>query len=81
MFAMKPFSYGIDDPSNALRLPNNFQYIEDRRPASDSNPYIVCAIIMNTTIPSFNTYPLSMTYVTQKKSYDNITTPNITIAT
>jgi len=51
------FSYGIGDRSASVRIPTmtaqkKFGYIEDRRPASDMNPYLVCAMIVDSTLLS-----------------------------
>lgn len=48
------FSYGISDRGSSIRIPisvpmNNWKgYLEDRRPASNANPYEVAARIMKT---------------------------------
>ena len=44
------FSYGTADRGASIRIPtdverNNCGYFEDRRPASNMNPYYVCALI------------------------------------
>lgn len=51
------FSHGIGDRSASVRIPTmtaqkKFGYIEDRRPASDMNPYLVCAMIIDSTLLS-----------------------------
>jgi glutamine synthetase len=49
------FSYGCGDRSASVRIPTSVKadngkgYIEDRRPASDIDPYIVASIIIDTT--------------------------------
>lgn len=48
------FSYGVSDRGASIRIPvsvvqNNWKgYLEDRRPASNANPYQVAAIILET---------------------------------
>lgn len=47
------FSYGIADRGASIRIPRicaeqGFGYFEDRRPASNIDPYRVCSIIMET---------------------------------
>ena len=48
------FSYGVGDRSASVRIPtavkaaNGKGYIEDRRPASDIDAYVVCALIFDT---------------------------------
>ncbi len=50
------FSWGIGDRAASIRVPSSAPsqefktYIEDRRPASDMDPYIVGALMIDTTI-------------------------------
>lgn len=49
------FTYGVGNRGVSCRIPTTTVaekkgYIEDRRPASDMDPYIVTALIANTTI-------------------------------
>ena len=49
------FSAGVADRSASIRIPSSTAvskrgYIEDRRPASNMNPYLVTAFIADTTI-------------------------------
>ena len=49
------FSYGIGNRAASVRIPTSTAaekkgYIEDRRPASDIDPYVVSAIISDTTL-------------------------------
>jgi len=49
------FSYGVGNRSASCRIPTSTMadkkgYIEDRRPASDVDPYIVAALMADTTI-------------------------------
>merc|ERR1719473_1828626 len=50
------FSYGVGNRAASFRIPtstaaaNGRGYIEDRRPASNIDPYIVCALIADTSI-------------------------------
>ena len=50
------FSYGVGDRSASIRIPtatkaDGFKgYIEDRRPASNIDPYLATAILVDTTI-------------------------------
>ena len=51
------FSYGIADRGSSIRIPretaqNGIGYIEDRRPSSNMDPYLVTSIIAETTIPT-----------------------------
>lgn len=53
--SMETFSYGIADRSASIRIPrqthtNKYGYIEDRRPSSNFNPYIVLPLIFETSI-------------------------------
>lgn len=54
--SMHKFSYGIGNRACSVRIPtstgadNGKGYIEDRRPASNMDPYIVTAMIADTTI-------------------------------
>lgn len=58
------FSYGAGDRTASIRIPTvtaqrKFGYIEDRRPASDMDPYLVCAMIADTTLlEKSKVYPL-----------------------
>lgn len=51
----KEFSYGVGNRAASFRIPtstaaaNGKGYIEDRRPASNIDPYIVCSIILSTS--------------------------------
>jgi glutamine synthetase len=49
------FTYGAGDRTASIRIPTitaqkKLGYIEDRRPASDMDPYLVCAMIADTTL-------------------------------
>jgi glutamine synthetase len=49
------FSYGAGNRAASCRIPTTTMaekkgYIEDRRPASDIDPYVVCAMIADTTL-------------------------------
>jgi glutamine synthetase len=49
------FSYGVGSRACSVRIPTSTAaekkgYIEDRRPASDMDPYVVCAAIIDTTL-------------------------------
>ena len=54
--SMHTFSYGVGNRACSVRIPtstahdNGKGYIEDRRPASNMDPYIVTAMIADTTI-------------------------------
>jgi glutamine synthetase len=54
--SMHKFSYGTGNRAASVRIPtttanaNGKGYIEDRRPASNMDPYLVTAIIVNTTL-------------------------------
>jgi glutamine synthetase len=52
---MKKFSYGVGNRAASVRIPTSTAaekkgYIEDRRPASNIDPYLVSAIIVDTTL-------------------------------
>merc|ERR1719482_2328994 len=53
--SFKKFSYGVGNRAASFRIPtqvaadNGKGYIEDRRPASNIDPYIVCSLIFDTT--------------------------------
>ncbi len=49
------FKYGVADRGASIRIPRQCEidqkgYLEDRRPASNMDPYVVTAIIAKTTI-------------------------------
>jgi len=49
------FSYGAGNRAASCRIPTTTMaekkgYIEDRRPASDIDPYVVCSILADTTL-------------------------------
>jgi glutamine synthetase len=49
------FSYGVGNRASSVRIPTSTAadkkgYIEDRRPASDIDPYVVGAVIIDTTV-------------------------------
>lgn len=49
------FSYGVGNRGASIRIPTSTAaekkgYIEDRRPASDIDPYVVTAAIVDTTL-------------------------------
>jgi len=54
--SMHKFSYGVGNRAASVRIPtstghaNGKGYIEDRRPASNIDPYVVAAIIADTTL-------------------------------
>ena len=53
--SMKSFKYGVGDRSASIRIPTMVSkegkgYFEDRRPASNIDPYIVWAMIASTTL-------------------------------
>ena len=49
------FSFGVGDRGASIRIPNSVEqnnyngYIEDRRPASNCDPYVVTKLIVETT--------------------------------
>lgn len=54
--SMEKFSAGVANRGCSIRIPrdtdkNGIGYIEDRRPSSNMDPYLVTAIIAETTIP------------------------------
>ena len=58
--SMHTFSYGVADRGASIRIPritnrNRCGYLEDRRPASNMDPYLVAAKIVETTIPVVHT--------------------------
>jgi glutamine synthetase len=49
------FTYGVGNRSASVRIPTStasskIGYIEDRRPASDIDPYVACAIMTDTIL-------------------------------
>lgn len=49
------FSYGVGNRAASVRIPTSTAaekkgYIEDRRPASDIDPYVVTSLIVDTTL-------------------------------
>lgn len=52
----KTFSHGIGNRAASFRIPtsvaaaNGMGYIEDRRPASNIDAYVVCALIADTSL-------------------------------
>lgn len=54
---IESFDHGLGDRGASVRIPTSTVddkkgYIEDRRPASDIDPYVACAIMCDTTILS-----------------------------
>jgi len=60
--SINSFSYGVGNRAASFRIPSSTAaaagkgYIEDRRPASNIDPYLVCGMIVNSGI---NTEDLS----------------------
>ena len=54
--SMESFSYGVGNRAASFRIPtstahdNGKGYIEDRRPASNMDPYLVCAMIVDSGV-------------------------------
>ena len=54
--SMSKFSYGVGIRAASVRIPTSTMhakgagYIEDRRPASNMDPYCVCAMVADTTL-------------------------------
>jgi len=54
--SFKNFTYGVGNRGASFRIPtqtrhdNGKGYIEDRRPASNIDPYLVCAMVADTSI-------------------------------
>jgi len=53
--SIKSFSYGVGSRGCSVRIPvmtekDGKGYYEDRRPASNMNPYIVTALVVDTTV-------------------------------
>ena len=54
--SMENFSYGVGNRAASFRIPtstahdNGKGYVEDRRPASNIDPYLVCGMIVDTGI-------------------------------
>ena len=54
---METFSYGVGSRSSSIRIPNKtkedgYGYLEDRRPSSSCDPYLVTSIILKSTMTS-----------------------------
>lgn len=52
---MDTFRYGVGDRGASVRIPsltnkNKSGYLEDRRPSSNMDPYIVCSMLVSTTL-------------------------------
>lgn len=53
--SIKEFKYGVGDRTASIRIPYSINdeitpgYIEDRRPASNANPYEICNVMIKTT--------------------------------
>jgi len=51
---MESFSYGVGNRAASFRIPsstaaaNGKGYVEDRRPASNIDPYLVCGMVVDT---------------------------------
>jgi len=65
--SMDKFSYGVGNRASSFRIPtqvksdNGKGYIEDRRPGSNIDPYVVSAMIADTSlIPEANSYAPKM---------------------
>ena len=55
MQRFRRFSYGVANRGCSVRIPRTAEkdqcgYFEDRRPASNIDPYVVCAKIVKTTL-------------------------------
>lgn len=68
---MDTFSYGVGNRAASFRIPtsvaaaNGKGYIEDRRPASNIDAYLVCAMIVDTSVlPASKSQPLKDAYKT-----------------
>ena len=68
------FSFGPGNRAASIRIPTSTAankgkgYIEDRRPASDMDPYVVCAAILDTTVLAESKIePLHQHYTTWKQ--------------
>jgi len=67
------FSYGVGNRASSIRIPTSTAadkkgYIEDRRPASDIDPYVVGAVMIDTTLLKDSLIePLYEHYTTWKK--------------
>lgn len=53
--SMEKFTYGVGDRSASVRIPTSTAkeqkgYIEDRRPASNIDPYVVSAMLVDTSL-------------------------------
>ena len=54
--SMETFSYGVGNRAASFRIPsqtkadNGKGYIEDRRPGSNIDPYLVCGMICDTAL-------------------------------
>lgn len=54
--SMDKFTWGVGNRAASVRIPTSVAnkdglgYIEDRRPASNIDPYVVCALIADTTL-------------------------------
>jgi glutamine synthetase len=55
---MDEFSFGIGDRSASIRIPTEtgskgYGYLEDRRPSSSADPYLVTSIILSSSMGGF----------------------------
>jgi glutamine synthetase len=51
--SIREFRYGVSDRGASIRIPiftakNGCGYLEDRRPAANADPYLVCAALIDT---------------------------------
>jgi len=52
--SINEFRYGVSDRGASIRIPmqtskDGYGYLEDRRPSANMDPYLVCAILLETT--------------------------------
>merc|ERR1712139_301228 len=78
--SMTEFSYGCGNIAASFRIPtsvmaaNGKGYVEDRRPASNIDPYVVSAIIFDTgVLPSSKAAPMVEHYLSWSKWMETTT--------
>jgi glutamine synthetase len=80
--SMHKFSYGVGNRAASVRIPtstanaNGKGYIEDRRPASNIDPYLVTALIADTTLCSESVAQQMIDHLNQWREWKSTETFN-----
>jgi len=74
--SISEFRYGVSDRGASIRIPmgtanDGYGYLEDRRPASNMDPYLVCTLLIETVCSGHISMPVPMNVTADTMPHTN----------